>query len=638
MKTWICNIMCNIYGPLLGAARLYPYVKKQGFDISFKDLNQDSYFSVLSKENLGPVMDRVRYAVDTMARNIYLREEMGSIALRSSNNALRQLISRQILSHYGWYKPIEKIGVIRKPLAAFAASKVNEKNIIYALLSEKESVLTAIERSRKILDERFFDLETNEFLSHFQTLLGGKALIDLAYFPAQIDFGLGFNGNAYNPRTKDIIHGVEDEKHNFLIPYYRRKILPMVEAEHPGVVGISVTCVYELIPAFTLAHMIKKASPQTHIVLGGVFATQLANRIAKNTPLWNMFDSLVLGPGEVAFTELIAQVEKGGSLAAVPNLIYRQKDAIMTSEKTHDFDINDACTPEFVSLRPRSGLPLETSSGCYWGKCIFCYYPKAGTADHDPMYQKKRVRRMELVLQDIKEYKEKYNPIGIVFSDSSFHPKRMEAVVEDNVRNGYNLKFYALFRMEKEFNSKAFCRKLAEGGFLGGFVGLESGSQRVNDIINKGIDLENNGIIFKNFNDTGIMVHLFSIIGIPGETREDALMTYKYIKRWRRYLKLYWVIYHLYLTEHSALANRAEEFKLKSSPLPDDYLVPFMSYQPEDGLSQEASTSLSITLTEKLNRMMHPLNRIMDVESMVLFFLAQRSKGVMPDKVKLPGG
>ena len=39
MKTWICNTMCNFYGPLLGAARLNAYVKNQGYDIEFKDLN-----------------------------------------------------------------------------------------------------------------------------------------------------------------------------------------------------------------------------------------------------------------------------------------------------------------------------------------------------------------------------------------------------------------------------------------------------------------------------------------------------------------------------------------------------------------------------------------------------------------------
>jgi anaerobic magnesium-protoporphyrin IX monomethyl ester cyclase len=636
MKTWICNIICNFYGPLLGAARVYSYVKKQGHDISFKDLNQDAYFTLLSREYLEPTFDRIRYAVDTIARNSFLREDLGSIVLHSSNNALQQLVARGILSKAPWYKIVKDISLIRKPLFGFARSKITAENIIYALLSEKEFVLAEIEKSRKILDEKFFSLGPEEFLAHFQTLLGGKALIDMAYFPAQIDFGLGFNGNAYNPLTADILRGVEDEKHNFLIPYYRNRVLPMLGTEHPEVVGISITCIYELLPAFTLAHMIKKAAPRTHVVLGGSLATQLAHRITRNPPLWNMFDSLVLGPGEVAFSGLIEQVEKRGDLSAVPNIIYRQKDAIVNSEKTHEFDINEACTPEFVSVRPKSGLPLETSSGCYWGKCIFCYYPRMGTAAHDPKYQKKRVRDMELVLKDIKEYQDKYDPLAIVLTDSSVHPKRLEAIAENNLRNGHKVMFSALFRLENEFLSKAFCRKLSEGGFMGGFVGLESGSQRVNDIVNKGIDIKDIEVILKNFEDTGILIHLFSIVGIPGETKEDAIMTYEFMKRWHRQIKLNWEIYHLYLLENSALAQRAPEFNLKSKPLPDDILAPFMTYQPESGLSQEESVSLSISYTEKLRHLLHPLHQIMDIESMALFLLAQRAKGIMPNKVKKP--
>lgn len=171
---------------------------------------------------------------------------------------------------------------------------------------------------------------------------------------------------------------------------------------------------------------------------------------------------------------------------------------------------------------------------------------------------------------------------------------------------------------------------------MGGFVGLESGSQRVNDIINKGIDIKDTEVILKNLAEAGILVHLFSIIGIPGETEADARMTFEFIKRWRRRLKLGWEIYHLYLIEHSALDQRSTEFKLTSKPLPDNFLVPFMSYQPENGLSQEQSVGLAIGYTDKLRRKMHPLHQIMDVESMSLFLLTQRAKGIMPAKVKKP--
>ena len=88
----------------------------------------------------------------------------------------------------------------------------------------------------------------------------------------------------------------------------------------------------------------------------------------------------MLGPGEDAFGELIDHLESDKDLSGVPNLIYKSGHSIRQSEKLKDFDINEACTPEYVSVRPGGALPLETASGCYWGKCIFCYYPRQGMA------------------------------------------------------------------------------------------------------------------------------------------------------------------------------------------------------------------------------------------------------------------
>jgi len=637
MTVWICTTMCNFYAPLLGASRLYAYAKKQGFDIRLKDLNQDTYFTLLSRDYLEPVLERASYSIDSVFQNKYVKEDLGSIILNSSNQAVRQLLAKGIMLNNSWYKYIQNIDILKKPMFGLINSKIKADNILYALLSEREFFLSEIERSRQIIDEKFLSLKSDEFIENFNNLLCGKALIDMVHFPAMFDFGLGLQGTAYAPRTGDVLRAVEDEKHNFLIPYYRNKVLPAFREEQPELVGISITCVYEVIPALTLANMIKKVNPDTHVVLGGIFTTQLAERISNNKPLWSMFDSLVLGPGEVAFTELINQVEKKSDFSAVPNLIWKEKGSIKKSEKTHEFDINEACAPEFVSVRPNSGLPLETASGCYWGKCIFCDYPTTGTADLDRAHFKKRVRKMELVLNDIRELKEKYNPIMIAITDSSMHPKRLEAIAEDNLRSGKMVKFSALFRTEKEFKSKEFCLKLKDGGFLGGYVGLESGSQRVNDIINKGIDLNDTETIIKNFHDTDILLHIFSIIGIPGETREDAAMTYNFFKRWHRWLKLDWIIYYLYVLEESPIAKRAAELGVEIMPLPDDYLTNATLYRTESGLSQDESVSLAIGFGEKLKKYWHPLREIMDVESMVLFLLGQSAKGIPPDKIKNTG-
>ncbi len=115
---------------------------------------------------------------------------------------------------------------------------------------------------------------------------------------------------------------------------------------------------------------------------------------------------------------------------------------------------------------------------------------------------------------------------------------------------------------------------------------------------------------------------------------EDALMTYGFIKRFHHMLTLDWQMYSIYVLEHSALAKRADEFGLSTTPLPDDVLVEVMMHKVQQGLTLEESTAATIRFGEKLKRFLHPLNRIMDIESAKLILLAQKSKGVAPHKIK----
>ncbi len=614
MKTWICTTLASLFGPMQGAARLYAYLKKAGHDISLKDLNQDTYFTLLSRDFLEPTLNRAQYLLEPLTRSKFLRADIGSILLHSSNNAIRGLLSGNTQASTG--------------------SRITAENVFYALLSEPEAVISAIDRSRQALDKDFLSLDPAEFLRHYQTLLCGKAIIDATYFPAQLDFGFGLHGTAYSASAGDTIRAINDERHNFLIPYYHHSVIPLLNRENPGVVGLSLTHTGDFIPAFTLAHLIKKEHPEIHICLGGATLTEIAYRLAKNPPLWELFDSLVLGPGEYAFSQLIEHLEAKKDLATVPNLMYRENGSIKKSEAVHEFDINDACTPEYVSVRPGSALALETSSGCYWGKCIFCYYPRQGTASPDDEYNKKRVRRIELVLEDIRKLREAYDPSYIGITDSSLHPRRIEQIAEMNLNSDKKVSFSAFIRLEKEFKSTAFCQKLADGGFLGGQAGLESGSQRINDIINKGVSLDDARTIIRNLDKAGILIHLYAIIGAPGETTADALMTYDFIKRWHRRLALGWQIYPLYVLEQSALLARAAEFGIQATALPDEFLSQGMAYSVASGLSQADSLILSISYQEKLAHLMHPLHQLMDPESHKVLLLAYKARGFTPEDIK----
>ena len=72
---------------------------------------------------------------------------------------------------------------------------------------------------------------------------------------------------------------------------------------------------------------------------------------------------------------------------------------------------------------------------------------------------------------------------------------------------------------------------------------------------------------------------------------------------------------------------------LTTTPLPEDFLIDVMKYKTKQGMSQEESVAVAIRFCEKLKRSMHPMNKIMDIESVKLVLLALKSKGVTPDKI-----
>jgi len=614
MKVWLFETISNFFGPIQGPARLYAHVKKSGFDIAFKNFNQEAYFRLLSRDYIGEALTRLEDSMGSLTRSQYMRKSAGSLLMANSNDALQRLLSWGTVStHF--------------PTGKKAGRDIDSSNICYELISNKDFVLSEIEKSGRALYKDFLKLSPDLFLHHFMTLLCGKAIIDTAYYPAQIDFSFGFSGSAYSMRASDICRSVMDEQYNFMIPYFRREIMPLVEKEQPEIIGIPITHSSEFVPVFTFASLIRKMYPDIHICLGGATLTEVAFRIRKNPCLHGFFDSMITGPGEHAFCRLIEQVEKGKDLSAVPNLIFKKGGVLHRSKVHHEFDMNDASCPEYVSVRPGSPLPLETSNTCYWGRCVFCYYPRMGLSDITKQHDR-RSRNLESVFRDIETLQETYDPLYITFTDSAIPPKRLEQIAGHCFSLKKRARFSAFIRFEKEFTSLPLCRDLAEKGFLGGQVGLESGSQETNDRINKGVKIKTAETILKNFHKAGILVHVYSIVGVLGESEEQAFETYKFFRRLGRFIGLGWQIYNFCLLEKGPLAERAKEFGIAPVPLPDDYLSQIMDYTVDHGLTLSDSTRLSVEYHEKLKHLQHPLTNIFDIESTKTFLLAQHAKGI----------
>lgn len=236
-------------------------------------------------------------------------------------------------------------------------------------------------------------------------------------------------------------------------------------------------------------------------------------------------------------------------------------------------------------------------------------------------------------MKDVQKLKDLYDPIYIAFTDSTLSPRRIEQIADNNPGNNKKIYFIAFIRFEKEFTSLSFCEKLVKAGFLGGHIGLESGSQRINNIIEKGVDLNDARIIIQNFNKAGLLIHLHVLVGMPQETIKEALMTFKFLKKWHKLLYLDWTIHPFSLIEHGSMFERANELGIKIRSLPHDFLVQTLEFETKEGLSQEESNKLTIQFEEKLKHSRHPLYNIMSVEMYRSFIVTQKAKGINPNRL-----
>jgi len=466
--------------PYLSLPALTAYLRANNCDIEQIDVNVSFYDNLLSKNGLADYLDRAR-------------------------SKFQELETRKELSPE-----------LQKQYAALCSS------ILFG-----DYVINGVEDAKKILKskEDFYDIE--KLFKAFKILELDLKLASSAYYPSNLTF------HSYDMRhscrsSKAVLEAINDRKGNLFIEYFEKCTLPEVLKGNPGLIGISIINISQLIPGLTLAALIKKASPGIHINIGGSVFTRLINEISKNKELFSVFDSVIVHEGETALLKLISHLENKFNIRDIPNLIYKDGSEIKINRlSSGGEDINSLPTPCFDGLpldkylSPELVIPILSSRGCYWNRCTFC--------DHGYGYSGKyRPREVDLLFNDIKTLKDKYNTSYFTFQDEGLAPKMMGALSDKIIGNKLDISWLADSRFEPSFSGE-IGKKLSLAGCKMLYFGLESANERVLKCMDKGIQKENVIRICKHCKDAGIWAHLFLIFGFPTETHKEARETMDFI-------------------------------------------------------------------------------------------------------------
>lgn len=208
-----------------------------------------------------------------------------------------------------------------------------------------------------------------------------------------------------------------------------------------------------------------------------------------------------------------------------PNLVYRAGDKLIHTP-AKSIDIDTIPTPDFDGLplgkyfSPETILPLYTSRSCPY-QCAFCTIPYASS--------KFRARDPQKVVDDLENLKRKYNVRMFTFVDETLIIPSLNKITREIVNRKLDVNWYGETRFDRRID-RQLARQMFESGCRKLQFGLESYNQRVLDLMKKGTKVKYILPNIKSCLSEGIAVHLFTFLGFPGETEEEAKNTCEFSK------------------------------------------------------------------------------------------------------------
>ena len=245
-------------------------------------------------------------------------------------------------------------------------------------------------------------------------------------------------------------------------------------------------------------------------------------------------DFLVIGEGEETTYELYNAIINNTNYNEINGIAFIDNGKVtQTQARTKFKELDELPLPNRAAINMekyldtwknnhgQSSMTISTQRGCPY-TCKWC-----STAVYGQSYRR---RPAEQVATEMKMLKEKYNPDAIWFVDDVFtvSHKWLLAFREEVLKQEAVIPFECITRAER-LNDEIL-ELLKEIGCFRIWIGAESGSQRIIDLMDRRVDVTVVKEAIQKTNALGIETGTFIMLGYPGETEEDITETIQYLK------------------------------------------------------------------------------------------------------------
>ncbi|QWD95629.1 radical SAM protein [Polynucleobacter sp. MG-Unter2-18] len=316
-----------------------------------------------------------------------------------------------------------------------------------------------------------------------------------------------------------------------------------IEKHRPTLVLLSVPFPGAMYAALRIAQTIKQHYPGIKIGLGGGYVnTEL--RELTDPRLFDFVDFITLDSGERPLLALLEHLYGKRSSERLVRTFIRT-----TGNEVRYINWQEPDIPfEEVGTATWDGLPLNSylslldmlnpmhrlwsdgrwnkltvAHGCYWKKCSFCDVSLDYISRYETASASLLVDRIEAIVAETGQ-------TGFHFVDEAAPPKILKALAEELIRRKVVISWWGNIRFEKTFTPE-LSDLLAQSGCIAMSGGLEVASDRLLDLMKKGVSVEQVAQVTKGFSDAGILVHAYLMYGFPTQTVQETVDSLEYVRQ-----------------------------------------------------------------------------------------------------------
>lgn len=550
--------------PPFSLVPIVSYLRQFNYDTKIFDFNIDYYLEILNENYLNNSIVNAKNQMNNLFD--YLKSNF-------DKNKTQDNYSSEFKSKLLKYNKIKE----------FTTIKYDEVN----------QAIGNIEHSLNVMrDEKLF-YNPKELTLAMKNIDFCLEIASLPYFPSQIQIGnytdpffkLDFDNMLKNAKSK-----------NMFTTFYEHNFFKIIDF-NPDIIGISINSTSQIVSALTLAVMLKEKNV-AKVIIGGNFFSRVTDAVKKYPDFFKYFCDYLMGEeGEIPTLKLLQHLDGELNIEDVPNILYLKVDKVVSNgiiaplnlnehpvSDLSDFDLKKYLTPYIV-------LPQQSSRGCYWGKCSFC--------DHD-FGQKINVKKVSKFIDELEILNKKYGIKNFELIDECISPKYLLNMSKEIIKRKLNINWFNNARLETAFNEEVLTTAY-KAGLKMLLWGFESGSKKIMEYINKGIDIEKREDILRLARKIGIWNFAFIFFGFPSETEKDAIETIEYIKNHTDIISSYGrSIFSL--GKHTTLRETPEKFSITKIYPDIEEFSPSYHFETSVGMNEKEINEIAQKCLNECNK------------------------------------